>query len=281
MGKASSRDAGARHTVEPVPPGPALCAYARAELDAAEAALSGPDLHEGVHQARKSMRRVRATLALGNGLLGPGAGMVDRELRELNEGLSPLRDAHALVETLDRLRERSEDEALRALLDRAREAAVAAREVRAGSALASDPGLGGRLALIAVLRAALPELAWARCSPAGLRMAVADADDRSRRARERAQRTGKDEHWHRWRRRARRASQARRALEAIGLPVPESPKVFDKRTTERLGEAQDLSLLADHCGRNSPFSQDDRRALGRYARTALEHLRGRIADASA
>ncbi|MDI9238209.1 CHAD domain-containing protein [Lysobacter sp. LF1] len=249
------------------------------ELDAAREALADTDLHEGVHRARKSVRRVRASLALAGGILGPGAAMLDRELRGLNEGLSTLRDAHALVETLDRLRARRVSAETKALLDRAREAAVAARDACTTDALRSDPGLIVRRALLDVLRAALPALAWERATSAGLRMAVADADERTRRARERAQHSGKDTDWHRWRRRARRASQQRRAMDAVGLRVVAAPKAFDKRTTERLGEAQDLSLLRDHCGRESPFSLDDRKALRRYSADALERLRSRIAVA--
>lgn len=277
MDKVSPRVTGTRRSAEKAPPGPALCAYAVSELDAARDALAAPDLHEGVHYARKSVRRVRASLALAGGVLGPGAAMLDRELRGLNDGLSTLRDAHALVETLDRLRARRASAETKALLDRAREVAVAARDACAADALLADPGLIVRRALLDVLRAALPALAWERATPGGLRMAIADGDERARRARKRAQRSGKDVDWHRWRRRARRTSQQRRAMEAIGLRVAAAPRVFDKRTTERLGEAQDLSLLRDHCGQDSPFSQDDRKALRRYSAEALKRLRSRIA----
>src|SRR5688572_23951035 len=85
----------------PMPsPGPDLRGYALAELDAALEALgqAGDDIHEGIHRARKGLRRVRATLALGGGILGPGIELLDREIKHLNTGLSGLRDAHALVE---------------------------------------------------------------------------------------------------------------------------------------------------------------------------------------
>ena len=64
----------------------------------------------------------------------------------------------------------------------------------------------------------------------------------------------------------------------------EAPKVtdaFDKRTTEHLGQAQDLSLLLAHCGRRSPFSKRDRRALRSRAEPALQRLRRRISRAAA
>ncbi len=266
--------------VLPMPsPGPDLRGYALAELDAALDALgqSGDDIHEGIHRARKGLRRVRATLALGDGILGPGVALLDREIKHLNTGLSGFRDAHALVETLERMRKRSRKGNSRQLLDQARDEAVVARMAIADVELSMDPALGHRRGMIEVLAAAVPALDWERLTPSAARMALADSDDRSQKARDIALQKGRDKDWHRWRRRARRASQQRRALEAVGVTVPATePDVFDKRTTERLGEAQDLTLLLDHCGKGSPFSKDHRRALRAYAEPALARLRKRI-----
>ncbi|GAA5067931.1 CHAD domain-containing protein [Lysobacter panacisoli] len=278
MGKPA--EAAATDPVTGISPGAALGLHALDELDAASTALADADLHEGVHRARKSLRRVRSMLALGDGILGPGEALLDRELRRLNEGMSALRDAHALVETIERLRKRKRSQASGELLERAHAAAVAARDATGAAALLVDPAMERRRSLIAVVRAALPALAWERVSASAMRMAIADADVRVHKARERAQRTGDDRDWHRWRRRARRASQQRHALTAIGLPVHDAPDAFDKRTAERLGEAQDLSLLLAHCGEDSPFSNVDRKALKKYADAALGRLRRRIAGRS-
>jgi len=277
MGSGSANDKATPPRAPPSAPGPALCDYTCAELELAHRLLGDPGLHEGVHQARKAIRRARAVLAMGDGLLGPGAGLIDRELRTLNNGLSNLRDSHALVEVLDRLLKRERKEPVREVLLRAREAAVLARTRAADAATRSDPGLASRRAMLEVLRAAMVALDWSRPTPAGLRMAVADSDLRSHEARLRACQTGEDEDWHRWRRRARRASQQRRALDALGLPVPDDSARFDKRTTERLGQAQDLSLLLDHCRGDSPFSKEDRTALRERARPSLQRARRRIA----
>jgi CHAD domain-containing protein len=266
--------------VLPLPsPGPALRDYVLAELDATLQALGQPgdDIHEGIHRARKGLRRVRASLALGDGILGPGVTLIDREIKHLNTGLSGLRDAHALVETLERMHKRVRKDDTRQLFDQARADAVAARTAISEVELSMDPALGQRRGLIEVLAAAVPALDWKRLTPSAARMALADSDDRSQAAREIALRKGRDSDWHRWRRRARRASQQRRALEAVGVNVSASePEVFDKRTTERLGEAQDLNLLLDHCGKGSPFSKEHRRALRAYAEPALARLRKRI-----
>ncbi|MBF6026043.1 CHAD domain-containing protein [Lysobacter niastensis] len=264
-------------------PGTALCAYALGELDASLAALGchGEALHEGVHQARKALRRTRAALHLGDGILGPGMAVLDRELRTVNTGLSNLRDAHALVETLERLLEGKLDGHTRTLIKQVHQTALAARAARTESELDADPDLGRRRELIAVLRAAVPALSWSRLTDSALRIALADSDLRMDQARARAVSTGHDDDWHRWRRRARRASQQRRGLEAIGLdPGQGSPFGFDKHTTERLGQAQDLTLLLDHCGADSPFSLPEREAVKAFAKPSLARLRRQIAGAA-
>jgi len=260
----------------PRPSGQRLRAHATREIDQALDALGwgGNRLHAGVHLARKCLRRARATLALGGAGLGPGADWVDRALRDLNRDLSPLRDAHALVETLDRLLRGTLAPEARPLLARARRAAAAARAQAAHAARADDPGLGRRRALLRVLRAALRALAWKELQPPHWRDAVAATLARVERAGERARASGGDEDWHEWRRRARRLSQQQRALKSAGLDA-DAPK-FDKHQIERLGEAQDLTLLLEHCGKGSPFAKVERGAVKAFARAELEQARERI-----
>ncbi len=266
------------------PAGAALCEYARVELEAAITRLGwrGGRLHAGVHQARKALRRARATLALGAGVLGPGAALLDRELRRINDGLSCLRDAQALVETLDRQLAIGHDPGTMRVLRRVRRVAASTRVAAAREAQSRDPGLTGRRAMLRVLCAAMTALPWASLSPSQLRDMLADSQARMHQAQVRATTTGRDEDWHRWRRRARRLSQQRRALKSSGLDaeVPLDHAAFDKPTTEWLGTAQDLSLLLEHCGRRSLFSKPDRHALRRYAEPELAQLRQRIAHAA-
>ncbi len=261
----------------PPRPGQALCEFAGAQLDAARDALgwTGDDLHEGVHRARKSIRRTRAVLALGDRLLGPGFELVDAQLRQLNDSLSPLRDAHALVETLQRLLDARIAAKTRDALLRALAVAVAARALATEQALALDPGLRQRQSLLRVLGAALSALDWTRLTPSSVRMGVADSDDRAQRARKRVIRRGSEADWHRWRRRVRRAGQQRNALIEADIALAQAD-AFDKRTAERLGNAQDLSLLIDHCGQDSLFSKRECEQLLRYARPALQRLRRRL-----
>src|SRR3982751_2730234 len=153
-----------------------LRAYACDELDRAIAHLAwrGGRVHEGVHQARKSLRRTRATLALGRGVRGAGAELIDRESRRVTRSLSKMRDAQALVETLDRLIAKGKPPEALPVLRRARRTGAIARVESARRELASDPGLARKRAMLATLRAALPALPWDALTETRVRDAFAD-----------------------------------------------------------------------------------------------------------
>lgn len=78
---------------------------ALAELDAARAALTGSaDPHNGVHSARKCLKRLRSLLMLIRpGLPEPVFLELSDRLRIIAKGLAPARDAQALIDALDKL----------------------------------------------------------------------------------------------------------------------------------------------------------------------------------
>lgn len=129
------------------PPGRSMREFALAQLDVAvgQLAREGTARHAGIHQARKSLRRVRATLALARAALGEPGRQLDRNLARLCRGLSSLRDAQALVEALERLAPMAPP-GLRAQLPQAIELAVVRREERLARALARDPAFVRRRA---------------------------------------------------------------------------------------------------------------------------------------
>lgn len=263
--------------------GDRLHAYAAAELAHAIACLGwhGGRLHAGVHQARKSLRRTRAALALGLPTLGPGARLIDRELRRTNRRLSKLRDAHALVHTLDVLlqkTEEAEDEQAALALRRARRIAARIRARRARATLTDDPQLRDRRALLATLQAALPALPWREIHEADVRARFELSLLRVDEAGSRARATGRNEDWHRWRRRTRRFSQQHRAL-CDSAALPPEAEHRHKVLATLLGEAQDYALLREHCGKRSAFAEADRRVLRELSERGMRHLRERIAQA--
>lgn len=256
----------------------ALRDYAATELRKAIACLAwhGPRLHEGVHQARKSLRRTRSVLALGSPMLGPGAVLIDREGRSINRRLSTLRDAQALVSTLDHLIGREEAAEPLLVLRRVRRIAARARAEHARIARAGEPDLAGARALLMTLLAALLSLPWQTLTEAGVRLALQYSVDRAEQAGRRAQTSSRASDWHRWRRRARRVSQQYRALGDF-VEHAGGVKKQSKVLAVRLGEAQDYALLREYSRRGSIFAEPDRKVLRALGASGMQHLRERIA----
>jgi CHAD domain-containing protein len=257
-------------------PGPALLHYVQEELDAATDALDafGGGLHAGVHRARKAMRRTRATLALAGSTLGPGARLVDRAMRKANRSLSMLRDAQALVDALDRLREKQQDHhAIHRTLEQARERANDRRNALAQDRACLDQVLEAR-AVLTTLRAAMSGLPWHSLTKDVLDSGLAHTTCRIVKCTARVADTGDEKDWHAWRRRLRRLSQQYRARTAAGLPGDLS--AFDKSLADKMGHLQDLQVLLDYCGDDSPFDEDDREALKAFAQDQLHKQRRRL-----
>ncbi|MDE2156715.1 MAG: CHAD domain-containing protein [Xanthomonadaceae bacterium] len=235
----------------------------------------GARLHAGVHQARKALRHTRAVLALGASTLGPDGVAIDRQLRRVNRSLSSLRDAQALVETLDRLTKKHTAPATGPLLDRARRAATRRRGTQARLALHDDAGFADRRAALAALAAELQALPWQDLREKDALRSLQHSESKAAAAAKRARRSMHDNDWHRWRRRARRVLQQRRALVELSA-LQKSGIDRDKAMTTLLGEAQDYALLLDHCGDGSPFAEPDRKALQALAKTGVRRTRARI-----
>jgi hypothetical protein len=251
--------------------------YAAAEIARAISYLGwrGGRLHTGVHQARKSIRRTRATLAFGIRRLGPGAALLDRELRTLNQGLSRLRDAHAVVGTLDSLIASGSEDAV-PTLRRARRKAATARAERARLELVRDAQLGDRRALLRALLAALPALRWEALSQADIYAALQSSQDALTAAEIVVHSAQDQDAWHRWRRRARRLSQQHRALGDKNAELAAHEK-RSKRFAVLLGEAQDYSLLDASCGKRWPMASADRRQVRAICARELARVRERVA----
>lgn len=85
----------------------ALKRVVREEAAEAVAHLTGSeDRHEAIHEARKSVKKIRALLLLLEPRLGATAVNADRRLRDLGRVMSVLRDAAAMVQTFEQLAEK-------------------------------------------------------------------------------------------------------------------------------------------------------------------------------
>lgn len=263
------------------PIGKALQAYAAAQLERAgrQLARPGEERHEGIHQARKSIRRARAVLALGGPVLAtlPATLRLDRDLRSLCRGLSALRDADARRDGLLQLRR----DALLGPIDCKRMIAAveALRAERLQRALARDPDFTRRRERLAVAVLALDCLPWAELDLPRVEAARATTARRLERARRKALASSDPEDGHRLRRRLRRLRQQETALAAV-LPGRDWETPGLGELAERMGAAQDHALLLARCQRAGLFEARDRAMLKRLLEplylAAQQHAQDRL-----
>lgn len=259
-------------------PGAALRRLAEGELlDAIDClGRKAGHLHKGVHLARKSIRRVRSLLTLAAQVLGPDAEAINQLLSEINQSLSSLRDAQALVEAIDHFSARTKNEKWLAVLRRARNSAVQARTVALKDQMSMDPGFERVQGLLIQTAAALLELPWDELDETVLKAAFAQSRKKTRKASSNAVTTEDDEDWHRWRRKARRQTQQHRLLAEVGIRT--AVRHDDKAMAEWLGQQQDCSLLLAFCeSESSPISWADRNQLKHFIRKQLRAIRKKLA----
>ena len=193
-----------------------LHAYVLDQFDTAGRSLgrSRERLHSGIHEARKSIRRIRAALDLGREKLWPDAVVVFDELRNLCRGLSLVRDAHAVVETLDRLFKQSEDPEIRVSLRVIRKKLVNRQALGLTRFLKRDPGFRHYRTRLRCLRDSTESLQWGVIDAVAIRSALARGERRALRAERRARTTRRGPLRHRWRRRLRRLRHQMMILES-------------------------------------------------------------------
>lgn len=267
-------------------PGAVLQAEAEQEMERAARQLARPgeERHQGIHQARKSIRRVRALLALGGPRFSavPAVKRLDASLRSLCRGLSALRDADALRDALLHL---SRDAVIGPIeCERLCAFVAVVRARRLAAALARDPDFARRRERLQQLQARLPRLPWAQVRMADIDAASLLSKKRLRKALKRARGRADADAWHTLRRRLRRLRQQENALVRV-LPEAARPSTGIADLADRMGRAQDHALLLARCRRSGVFPARDRAMLRRLVeplyREALDHAAAALEATSA
>ena len=276
------KPASAENPAPPAAPlGLRLKVFALSQLSEAQSLLAkaGDDRHAGVHQARKRLRRARAALALGRKALGREGRRLDEDLGQLCRGLSPLRDAQALIEGLQRL-PASEPSALASALPDLLDLARQRRDQCLARTLARDADFQRRRDRLLAMATRLEALDWQDVKRGAVAKSIARSEERVAKARRRATRNPKDDaRWHAMRRRLRRLRQQDHLLAALEPDLRPEDNVTAEEATV-LGEAQDDALLLRHCGSHSPFPPPLRKLLRAEARARLGRARTPLATAS-
>lgn len=255
------------------PLGLRLRAYADVELAHACAALGwhGPRRHEGVHLARKHLRRARAVLALVRKPLDQAGHAIDRRVRRLVRGLGRLRDAQAMLETLTRLSEEiaplklPHHAAVRAALRRERDGVLAVL-------LDRDPDLERLRRGLQAVRVRLDGAAWSEVKARHVDAALARSERRLRDAATRARQHGTAARRHLWRRRWRRLRQQITALETVSRRR-RNKQADGGHWSTVLGEEHDLQVLRRRIATDVVLDACSRKAWTNAVKAALQRRR--------
>jgi CHAD domain-containing protein len=217
---------------------------------------------DDVHAARKGVKKARAVVQLLRQADTAGMRKDRLRLRDAGRTLSDLRDADALVATLDRIgQQRPNGVSEHSLATIRRELA------RAKARIVEDASSDGRVARAAhVLRAV-------RCSAADWKIPVLDARDlpdlvkttyrASRKAMRRAEKRSRASDLHRWRKRVKALWYQLRLVEECAPGLRDTIQQLDQLETS-LGEHHDLAML------QSVIANDE--SLRRGAADALSEL---------
>lgn len=198
---------------------------------------------EGIHEARKSCRRLRSILPL----LPPGRPIdtADHGLQELARSLGPMRDAYIAARTAKLLataHARSVTPEVLAALEQRCEQMIDA-------ALKQDPHWRHRRAEAQRITAAIQALPWQDIRPSSARQTLKRSKRRVKKAHKKALALRTPPASHRWRRRARKLRYqfdfVRKARRMAGMK---------KARTQRYGDqAKHLSTLTDQLGWRQDF----------------------------
>ena len=228
---------------EAVPEG--LRRIAREELSSAAGLLQQATPRtrdEAIHEARKSVKKVRAVLRLMKGELGGIFSVENRRLRDLGRRLSVYRDATVMIETLGQLREHCRDAASarelaairRALLEHRRRlqrrSRITSAMRRAADSLLSASTRVGRWRLV-------------MDGPIALAPGVETAYRRGRNAMAAARRHTQPERCHEWRKRVKDHWYHLRLLEPRWNTAARAREKSLKKLETWLGEHHNLEVL--------------------------------------
>lgn len=238
--------------------------------DAIDRLTGSDDLKRGVHEARKCLKRSRAVLALTQPAMpGKKFQRADKRLRKIARNLARARDAHAMMETVDKLN-------------------AAAGRLPAAEALRSE--IGARVADVNrrldgdTLARIVERLHKAQDRFARLKLknrwetveeGVTETYRQARRSYRLASKTGEAEAFHEWRKPMQRHWRQMQLFSGLGNSAISSRAEAAQRLSQLLGDDHDLHMLVEavKSGKTKLATDAERDALLAACATKLNGLR--------
>jgi CHAD domain-containing protein len=215
------------------------------ELDSATEQLSGSD-HKGrdnaIHEARKSVKKIRGALRLVQPELGAIYRKENRRLRDLGRKLSQFRDAAAIIETFDNVIERHKESLRENTLSSIRQALAKSKLETERTAQIERVVKEA----IATFRATKKRVTAWPLSTDGFRAIAPGLRSTFRRGRKvmaAAQQDPRPENFHEWRKRVKDHWYHVRLLENVWTEVMQAHEASLKNLETWLGEDHNLVVL--------------------------------------
>jgi CHAD domain-containing protein len=210
---------------------------------ACEQLNSDPEsIDEGVHEARKALKKSRALLRLIRPALGHDYNVLNTELRDAGRHLSVLRDTEALAETAQRLKKQSGDTSVHRVLDETRRNLLERKKQILDEFMTRDE-LANSAKNLDGIAARIAALKMGQATPATMVEGVAETVRRGRKAFARAQGSGQADDFHEWRKRAKDLRYQISFLEELWPHVLEGYSESARDLEQSLGEDHNVSVV--------------------------------------
>ena len=233
-------------------------------------------LDEGVHEARKSVKKIRSAMRLARDILGENYDTADREVREAGRELSGLRDAAALIEAFDDLNSKYRDQLAGRSLISVHDGLMARKQKLSGS-FQRKHTLGKVLATLRKVAARVKRWDLPQGDFYVLSSGFARTVRRNRRARDEAYASGQPASFHDWRKRAKDLRYQLTLLHTAWPPVLEGYLNAAKDLERQLGDDHNLVVLRDIILKNPDDfgGEKDIRALLEIIEERQQNLRSK------
>lgn len=218
---------------------------AREQLEGAATSLNGGGKRDAaIHDARKRVKKTRALLRLVRQELGEGYDRENGRLREAGRGLSEFRDAAAIIDTLDDLREKYGKDLDGHNLDSVRRG-LQLHKTRAERRANIHEALREISSTLARCARRTPKWPLAADGFAALAGGFQDTYRQGAKAMSYARKHPRPEHFHEWRKRVKDHWYHIRLLEDVWGDVVEGHDKSLKDLEDWLGSGHNLNVLRD------------------------------------
>lgn len=257
---------------ESVPEGLSRSLHEQLGVAIAELSENQESLDDGIHEARKCLKKARTLLRLARPILGRMYRDQNTQIRDVAHKLSELRDVQVLAETVERLKENDVPRALESALERLR-GVVLKRKDELFYQAEKQNELAGAVAKLREIHDCIAGLPLERADHDTLTSGFEETVERGQTAFSVAFEDQEEENLHECR---KRTKDLRYQLEFLHKMWPEVLNGYAdaaKRLEQTLGKHHDLSVLAGMMSRKTAQGRKDATLLGPALRNEQKSLR--------